>query len=195
MSSRVELKVVLPVDRVRSGTMHVYVNGQLNASFEVLGRGSAGPGDTQFQNKGNTPTGTWKATGWQSTAGQSQRSYGSEGKVILQPTGGNASVAHESFARDLFRIHGGDLGGKNSLRGEGQLRPTHGCLRLSNDDMKRLYNLIFNAGLNEKEARCEDPIVTVEVVEGEGEGDAHRQDLTLDMVFEEWRGFVASQRA
>lgn len=63
-------------------------------------------------------------------------SYGPNGAIRLNSTGGDADTAATLGGRQYFLIHGGDL------NGSGQLRPTNGCIRLSNADMVSLLNAI-----------------------------------------------------
>lgn len=55
--------------------------------------------------------------------------------IHLRPVSGQAWQARQN-GRDGIGIHGGKLGPNNSLRA------TYGCLRLDNDDLKRLLEVI-----------------------------------------------------
>ncbi len=64
-------------------------------------------------------------------------SYGPNGAILLYPTAGEALHAAQVFQRDSILIHGGAPGP------DGTLRPTGGCLRLSNSDMKQLSDIVM----------------------------------------------------
>src|SRR6185437_7471773 len=147
----VHLDVLLRRNRNLNGVLRIEVDGTPVREFMVLGRGSRGGGDTQFLENGNTPTGEYDGNTFLSTEGQSQRSYGRWGKMVLKPLSGNALIAQDLFHRRELRIHGGDLGtwyGTGSHAKSNQLRPTHGCLRLSNADMRQLYEALMDAGVD-----------------------------------------------
>ncbi len=72
-------------------------------------------------------------------------SYGPNGQVSLDPIRGQALMAKANGRTGLW-IHGGDpSANKWQIENCGGLRFTHGCLRLANDDMKRLYELLSSA--------------------------------------------------
>lgn len=69
-------------------------------------------------------------------------SYGPNGQVSLDPIRGQALMAKANGRTGLW-IHGGDpSANKWQIANWGGLRPTHGCLRLANDPMMRLYLLL-----------------------------------------------------
>jgi L,D-transpeptidase catalytic domain len=164
--STVLLKVLLPKDRDKSGTLTVQIDGLDVRTFEVLGRGSRGPGDTQFQRDGNTPTGVYRGSVWESTENKGVHSYGAGGRLGLQPIEGKARMAAEIFGRDGLFIHGGDPGDGKYWRGASSLRATHGCLRLRNHDVQVLYHLIAGASSDEQLKMSIAPRVFVNVQEG-----------------------------
>ncbi len=164
--SKVILKVLLARNRDREGTMTVVVDGHPLRTFKVLGRGSAGSGDTQFKHNGNTPTGLWEGKGWQDTSKKDPLAYGPNGAEILEPVSGNALIASTVFHRDLFRIHGGALDPRPNSPWYGGLNPTNGCLRLSNQDIKTLSALLYNASIDDEKRVCVTPKVWVNVQEG-----------------------------
>jgi len=159
----VHLRAVFPKDRDRTGKLRVEQDGQLLAEFTALGRGSRGGGETSLLENGNTPAGDYVAPGVETTAGRDQKSYGPWGAVRLSPIGGRALLAERIGHRSGLLIHGGSLGGAGYWRGSGALRATHGCIRLSNDDMKRLKDILEYVSLAEN--TCVRPIVTVSVEE------------------------------
>lgn len=87
---------------------------------------------------GDTPLGTYRATVGKAYAWQA-RSYGPHPVIRLEPTGGDALKAAANKRSGLL-IHGGD---RNA---SGKLRPTHGCVRLGNEDQKMLLGLLWASG-------------------------------------------------
>jgi L,D-transpeptidase catalytic domain len=156
----VQLEVKLPFNRNRSGTVAVKIDGRTARTYEVLGRGSQGSGDTVFMTDGNTPTGTYQGVSLENKP--NQQSYGPVA-LRLKAISGDALIAHDSFGRDGLLIHGGSPGGPNYWRGSGQLRATHGCLRLSNDDVLDLQTRITAAAQNPDAGTCELSKITVSV--------------------------------
>jgi hypothetical protein len=169
---KVVLKVLLPRNRNQTGELNVEVNGFPVATFEVLGRGSRGTGDTQFLNDGNTPTGVYRGAAWKSTASQSSSSYGPNGKLTLDPVSGNALNAKRYFGRVDLLIHGGDLDTRKGSPWSGGLKPTHGCLRIDNDDVTILNNIVRSATSDDSTNMCVAPQVWVNIQEGESFDDS-----------------------
>jgi lipoprotein-anchoring transpeptidase ErfK/SrfK len=159
----VHLRVLFFGNRDETGILRVEQDGRVVAEFPALGRGSRGRGDTSLLKDGNTPTGDYTATGLESTAHRNQKSYGPWGAVRLKPFGGQAMLAERVGQRSGLLIHGGSLGAGGYWRGEGALRATHGCIRLSNEDMKMLKQILENASL--AEISCVAPTVTLSVEE------------------------------
>ena len=156
----VHLRVKLPLNRDRSGTLAVEMNGKTIRTYEVLGRGSQGAGDTVFKNNGNTPTGTYDGLGFKNK--NNHKSYGPVA-LRLKEKSGDALLAHDAFGRDGLLIHGGSLGGPTYWRGSGELRATHGCLRLDSDDMLNLQTLVTSAATNSATQTCDLTKITVSV--------------------------------
>jgi lipoprotein-anchoring transpeptidase ErfK/SrfK len=164
----VQLNILLPRNRNYNGVLRVEIDGTPVREFSVLGRGSRGAGDTTFMENGNTPTGEYDGSTYLATAGQKAAAYGPWGKVVLKPIRGTALLAQEIFGRKELRIHGGELGdwyGTGGPLKHDQLRPTHGCLRLSNPDMATLYQLLQSAGIDFVQSVCVQPNVRVTVRE------------------------------
>jgi lipoprotein-anchoring transpeptidase ErfK/SrfK len=157
--ANVQIEVILPDNRDKKGVMVVSKENKKIAKFEVLGRGSRGPGNTQFLEKGNTPSGVYSGNEIVSTEDWSQTSYGPNGAIRLKPISGNAFLtgAH----RKGLLIHGGELASKGNWKGS--LKPTHGCLRLKNEDMILLINIVKNASMGENSCSIAD--ITVHVFE------------------------------
>lgn len=163
----IKLTVLLSEDRDESGILMVsdLQNGRVLAVYEALGRGSRGEGDTQFLRNGNTPTGTYSVDRIEPTGGWNQSSYGPNGALSLTPTGGNAALA----GRKGILVHGGAsvaAGSRASaFRKVGDLKPTHGCIRLRNGDMKDLTDLLFEATLDDAAMQSRNIRVRVQVSE------------------------------
>ncbi|WP_376702504.1 L,D-transpeptidase [Mesorhizobium sp. ISC25] len=172
------IKVNLPLDRTKTGTLSLEAaDGSLLVSdLDVLGKAdnqkAISVGNVNREPTlpfGDTPEGTYSVPRLTATGdgtNYSTHSYGPNGAIVLKPESGQAKQADANNRIGLL-IHGGDLGGG------GKLRATHGCLRLSNDDMAKLIQAIGNAGNNTTFNRCE--IVRVSVLVGgdaeEGAGD------------------------
>jgi hypothetical protein len=97
--------------------------------------------------------------GVESTANRSKSSYGQWGAVRLKAVAGQALLAEEIFQRRGLLIHGGSPG-----RFDGY-KPTLGCLRLHDDDMKELVQIIAGAHDNAQARMCES--VSIRVTVGE----------------------------
>ena len=161
----IQIRVQLSERRNQSGVMSVFVKHGLIAQFQVLGRGSRGPGDTQMSVNGNTPTGEYEISRIVDTTGWSQTSYGPNGALRLKPTSGNALAAEKNAGRKGLLIHGGSAGGAGYWRGSGELRATHGCLRLANEDVRRLIDSIWQESVNDSKFVCEPVRVSVSVTD------------------------------
>ncbi len=72
-------------------------------------------------------------------ANVNKRSFGPHQRLDLTPTGGNALQALKN-GRAGLQVHGGDPSAA------GGLRPTHGCIRLSDEDQAKLIGLVQEAG-------------------------------------------------
>jgi hypothetical protein len=154
--------VILPDNRDLNGSLRIIDdNGRtIKGPFVVKGRAAdnvandpknQNPTRDRLRNYGDTPLGTYKAgpkilpTG-KGTRRASLRSYGPNGAIWLIPSGGEALQAANTFTRDRLLIHGGDLyentpiGKANHYVG---LRPTGGCLRVSNDDMRQIVDAVM----------------------------------------------------
>lgn len=155
---------LVPTNRNLSGLLIIQdvSTGRVLGRFEALGRGSRGGGDTQFLEKGNTPTGEYSVLKVENTTGWSHSSYGVNGALRLKPKSGNALDAEKKAGRKGLLIHGGSLGG---FRGLDELKPTHGCIRMRNEDIATLINLLFEATLNESKMQSEIISVSLAVME------------------------------
>jgi len=138
------IEVKLDENRSESGIIVIKKNGKSVFNAEALGRGNKGNGITWDQKDGNTPTGTYTATKWEDTSNWPMSSYGPNGAIRLVPSSGNALIASTDHKRSGFLIHGGAPGGKDYWRGEGELRATQGCIRVSNETINKLRKLLLD---------------------------------------------------
>jgi len=141
------IDVQLPTDRTKLGTVRLIgddgtvIAGPFNAYGKADGGTAAANGNASRNPLfpfGDTPTGGYAVPGLEATGdgtGRSTHSYGPNGAIRLNPTSGDALTA-AGLGRQYLLIHGGDLNANN------RLRPTNGCIRLSNDDMAALLNAI-----------------------------------------------------
>jgi len=159
---KVHLRVILPRNRNKTGWLRLEVDEIPVAEYRCLGRGSRGPGDTTLLHQGNTPPGSYSASEIVDTSGWPRKSYGPWGAVRLKATGGVALLASK-FGRGGILIHGGSLGGASYWRGQGSLRATYGCLRMSNADVKDLIDRIYIA--SESSLHGEETAIQVTVLD------------------------------
>ncbi len=155
------LNVVLPRNRNAAGWLRVERDGCPLAEFRVLGRGSRGPGDTSFLSRGNTPTGTYQGTEFVETRDWNQASYGPWGAVRLKPTSGDALLAEDVYGRRGLLIHGGAPATSGAWMGG--LKPTLGCLRLANNDVRALREIIESERNDETRQICQEAEIQVTV--------------------------------
>ncbi|NPV92602.1 MAG: L,D-transpeptidase [Firmicutes bacterium] len=132
------IRVELSADRWSPGRLHLYdKNGGVVFSARCLGRSEYNtPMNVTY---GNTPTGVY--LGRLGRVRSSAYSYGPYQTVDLVGVAGIAKTSR----RTGILIHGGAPGPGGSLR------PSHGCVRLSNQDEKRLVESItalVNRGYN-----------------------------------------------
>lgn len=143
-NSKWYIEVLLPKNRNNFGTITLYdADGSVVRSTYCLGLSqydNDGKGDPLIT-FGNTPTGTYDAVlGWPRKP--SNYSYGPYKNIILTGVSGQIIQSKRS---DIL-IHGGDPSPKNYSTYP--LRPTNGCVRITNSDMnkfdKSIENLISN---------------------------------------------------
>ena len=164
MNRDVYLDVLLPRNRNYPGWIRVNLDGVPAGEFRVLGRGSTkikgqptgNPTLSPLMYAGNTPTGDYVSPAMVSTTGWDRDSYGPWGAIRLKAVGGEALLA-ERLGREGLLIHGGSEG-----RFDG-FRPTLGCLRLQNADMKELAGIISGAGDNATTQMCDAVSVRITV--------------------------------
>ncbi|KXG75534.1 L,D-transpeptidase [Thermotalea metallivorans] len=130
------IDVYLPINRNYKG--HIYLwdaSSECRMYAECLGRSASNASMYEYQ--GNTPTGEY--TGYLYGPMSNTSSYGPY-KVVKMT--GVSGVIIES-GRDGIWIHGGDPITDTS-KTYYPLRPTYGCVRISNSDQQTLQNKIQN---------------------------------------------------
>ncbi len=137
------LVVTLPENRDQTGTLSLQDDSghTLAGPFTAYGRSDHGwaaangnPSHDPALPWGDFPSGTFRVDGARASNGENGHTvstYGPAGALHLVGTSGDA--AH----RSNIEIHAGDLQ-------NGHLRPTHGCLRLSNEDMTSLMGAMHD---------------------------------------------------
>lgn len=173
-----KIVISLPADRTQPGTLRLRNNagrtvaGPFAAFGKADGRTAArkgNPGRSPILPFGDTPHGVYEAVDTIATGdgtNHNEHSYGPHGAIRLRPRSGEAKLASDAGRTGLL-IHGG------APSTNGGLRPTNGCIRLSNDDMNALLNAMTTLGLSEGPPdRCEieDKIEAIVVVLGPDDG-------------------------
>ena len=87
---------------------------------------------------GDTPTGLWRCVRGDVVAPAS--TYGTNAVIRLEPISGDAAKATK---RKGIWLHGGAPG---TAQVYGYLRPTFGCLRITDDDMRSIWMLAATFG-------------------------------------------------
>lgn len=137
-SSTWRISVALPTNRNYKGTLEIYSSsGARLLSCACLGLAEGNGSMSQY--KGNTPTGVYDA--WLAGPHSNTTSYGPYKYVATTPKSG---VAFDSKRSGIW-IHGGDpapTSSKNLPRYP--LRPTYGCVRVTNGDQLTIQNVLNN---------------------------------------------------
>lgn len=133
------IDVVLPVDRDYKGTLTLYdASGTVCMTAECLGRSGSNADPSIYY--GNTPTGYCEAWLGGPETESNHGSYGPYKYIILNPIFGDMK---DYTNRGGFLIHGGSPETNTSLD-RYPLRPTNGCIRVSNANQLLLENKITN---------------------------------------------------
>lgn len=135
-----KITISSPADRTKPGFLvcgdfgcPCYLKAD-NAAARRSGNASRDP----LKRNGDTPLGVY----WGVLEGPWEpiRSYGPYQVIALAPIGGDALIAHKAGRRGLA-IHGG------APAADGRsFRPTHGCVRVRNHDMRLLLDLLKASG-------------------------------------------------
>jgi hypothetical protein len=138
------IEIDLPENRDYKGTLTMYHNGNTVHTCDCLGRGTNCAANDYDHTKwwiidgyGDTPTGSYNGT-WKSPSSDTG-SYGPYGRVNLVAIGGHALEC----GREDIQIHGGDPATSGTWK---PLKPTYGCIRVSNDDQEIISNLVESYG-------------------------------------------------
>lgn len=152
MTSVTTLRVLLPNDRYATGSLKVFNDkGKIiTGPFEVLGKADnenaidKGNRDRNplFEG-GDTPTGTYTLK-----VETPQQHFGDSPVIRLFPKSGDALDSYENGRHSLL-MHGGPL------KPNGDLRPTLGCLRVKNEDLDKLVEVIQKDAHDNESMRCE----------------------------------------
>jgi len=139
------IDVQLPRDRTQTGSLSVSDDAgtALAGPFDALGKADnaaakarGNPTRDPTRSFGDTPTGGYRGfVNHLTRTPANDRTYGPQAIITLDPTSGQAKIAKTNGRFGLL-IHGGDL------NAAGRLRPTFGCVRLSNPSMKKLLAAI-----------------------------------------------------
>ena len=141
--------ITIPRDRTRTGVLRFF-SDDMGVRFECACLGKAD--NTEARKHGNasrdpkrpfgdSPVGTYRVLAIRSagTSPSDVRSYGPHNVISIEGTSGDALAAKVNGRTGLL-IHGGALSATKTLR------PTHGCLRLSDADMASLHGAIAAHG-------------------------------------------------
>lgn len=141
------IRVQFPRDRTKPGSLElVSEDGEVLFECPCLGKADnaaaarvGNPTRDPVNRNGDTPLGRYKAV-WESPPRNPTaaylRSYGPYGFIRLIPLSGQAAKAALEGKRKGLGLHGG------ALNARGELRPTHGCIRVTDGDMVRIVGLV-----------------------------------------------------
>jgi hypothetical protein len=147
-----QIQVVLHKDRTQPGRFQALADAAPTVLFgPVACLGKADNNDAALHGNptrdskrqfGDTPTGTYHVTAMVPHSGESDlHTYGAFPSLLLDPQSGDALLAKVA-GREGLMIHGG------APSATGGLRPTHGCIRLTEDSQNKLIALIATASLS-----------------------------------------------
>ena len=143
------VEITLPKDRSTVGKLQAFDDAGQSALGPVncLGRADStdaklhgNPQRDSLRSFGDTPTGGYRIA--QLVSHQHSESdvhtYGTYPAVLLDPTAGDALKAKQNGRFGLM-IHGG------APSASGKLRPTHGCVRLAENDQRDLVSIVVRS--------------------------------------------------
>jgi hypothetical protein len=147
-----KIEIMLPKDRSVPGTLEASDDAATKAMGPVSCLGKADSQDAALHHNptmdstqpfGNTPTGDYKIVQLVTHSGSESdvHTYGSFPSILLDPVSGDALKAKQNGRAGLM-IHGG----VPSL--SGGLRPTHGCVRVTENTQRDLAAAVVHAVLN-----------------------------------------------
>ncbi|OAB33011.1 L,D-transpeptidase [Paenibacillus glacialis] len=144
------ISATFPSDRDKHGTLELYDSSDtlIFGPVPALGRGSNKPENGHDHRlwklkNADTPTGEYEASIIEASPDVS--TYGPYQRVMLYPAiMGNAKIAEDNGRKDIL-IHGGDPETDSSKEWY-PLKATYGCIRVSNEDQKKLIEAIVVSG-------------------------------------------------
>ncbi|AIQ15515.1 hypothetical protein H70357_01480 [Paenibacillus sp. FSL H7-0357] len=140
------IRVNLNANRTKLGSLKMYNDSGALVFGPVQALGRSEYGYSWSQTDGHTPTGVYSAAISKEPMPQTvknKRSYGPSKYIIMDPVSGNALIAEQNGRSGLW-IHGGDPADTGAP--SYPLRPTHGCVRLSNEDQHSLIYVLSTLG-------------------------------------------------
>jgi hypothetical protein len=150
--SQLSLSVILPIERNNLGV--IKINDDLTGltvwghkfCYGRADHGTAGQNGNAnadpTQPYGDTPTGGFDVVGIRPVQASEMNKYGSQDALMLKGVTGQAMIREANSGHQLL-IHGG-----RPSFGTVLLRPTNGCLRLLDQDMKGLLSALGDDGNN-----------------------------------------------
>lgn len=139
--TKATIDVQLPADRTGLGRLRLLdssdaaVFGPIPAygkADNAAARAHGNPTRDPLKPWGDTPLGVYRCTlATVAVTPTIERKYGPFGYIVLDPLSGPALVARQNGRFGLL-IHAG------ALNAQGKLRPTFGCVRIADGDMKNL---------------------------------------------------------
>lgn len=136
-SNEVYINVITPKDRSLQGPLIVFDDTKIIFKTHSLCRGS-NSNRLKAGGNGDTPTGR-AMTSYNPTRHNGKYSFGNYGLIYLQGNSGEFLTATKN-GRDGIAIHSGHTTGyaNKSLKDKGSLMGTFGCIRVYNEEMKKL---------------------------------------------------------
>lgn len=150
MAYNYHIMASFPTNRDNKGTLTMYNSaGKLVfGPVDALGRGSNDAANNNDHSNwklknADVPTGVYETT--VVGVGSPSSSFGPYKRVWFNNVVSGNSLIAQNNGRDEIMIHGGDPATDSSLPWY-PLRPTYGCIRLSNANQSVLINAIASAG-------------------------------------------------
>jgi hypothetical protein len=156
MGSPVRIEITFSQDRISVGQLQVFNDAGAPALGPVDCLGRADAQDAKLHGNpernstlpfGDTPVGKYSLVRLVSHSGSESDShtYGDYPSLLLDPISGDALKAKKNGRFGLM-IHGG------APSGTAKLRPTHGCVRVSEDNQRDLVAVVVQSALGSSTA-------------------------------------------
>ncbi|AXS40276.1 L,D-transpeptidase [Breoghania sp. L-A4] len=145
--TQVTIEIILPSDRRHYGTLALIEDTGALLAGPFIAYGKADNAKAASEGNrirdpllewGDTPNGEYAVSSIVKTGDETDypaRSYGPEAALTIDPVSGPALTAKENGRNGIY-IHSGQC------REDGSLRPTFGCVRLSNEDMSAVLHAL-----------------------------------------------------